>query len=132
MNVDEILSGSRRPPRAPAGLRPRGSARRLWGDILSGYVLRGDEHAVLVAAVRSLDEIELMRDTLGLTPQLMIKGGRGSVIAHPLLDEIRKHEVVFLKLLGFLGLDGADAHGDTASRAGSALVNKRWARRRGG
>ena len=132
MNVDEILSGRRRPPRAPAGLRRGGAARRLWRDLLSRYEVRADELAVLSAACHTLDEIEDMRAELASYPRLTLTGGRGAVAEHPLLEGIRRHEAALLKLLDFLGLDAADAHGDTASRAGSALVNKRWARRRGG
>ena len=132
MNLDEIVAGVRKAPRAPAGLRRGGAGVRLWRNTLSRYLLRADEVAALLLAVHTLDEIEDMRAELASSPTLAVTGGRGAVAEHPLLEGIRRHEAAFLKVLDFLGLDAADATGDAGSRAGSALVNRRWARRRGG
>jgi hypothetical protein len=134
MDVDQIIAGTRSPPRAPAGLRRRGGAGRLWRGLLSEYLLRADEQAILGLVVRTVDEVERMRDELTSAPALTLTGARGALAAHPLVDAIERHEITALKLLAYLraSLDAADASGDAASRAGTALVNRRWARRRGG
>ena len=134
MDIDEVVAGVREPPRVPAGLRPRGGGRRLWRGVLSEYLLRSDEDGVLRLAVHTLDEIEAMRAELAGALTLTVTGARGQVAPHPLIEAVERHQRALLNLLAYLraSLDSADSHGDAASRAGAALVNKRWARRRGG
>lgn len=126
MDLNDLIP-PRKAPAAPSGLRRGGDARKLWASLLGLYQLRPDEHALFVAAVRTTDELDRMRRELPET--LTMRGARGSIGAHPLLGEIRKHEAVLIKLLGALGLEEAD--GTEASQAGVTLVRKRWARRGG-
>lgn len=132
MKVDEIIAGLRKPPRAPSELRARGAGRRWWRRMLSRYEVRVDEEVVVEGVAHTRDEIEAMRTELASSPTLAVTGSRGAIVEHPLLEAIRRHEALLLKQLSYLGLAEADVPGDAASRAGSALVNKRWARRRGG
>jgi hypothetical protein len=56
-------------------------------------------------------------------------GGRGAQVAHPLLDELRRHRALLQHLLEGLGLD--EAAGDAGSDAARRLAASRWRRQKG-
>jgi hypothetical protein len=125
MVSEEVLNTltKRKAPHAPATLQAHGPGRELWRRVLSEWLLRPDETRMLEDACQESDLIQRMRAEIAGEP-LTLLGPRGAVIAHPLLDEIRRHEALLARLLTGLGLREGDAMG--ASMAGRALVSKRW------
>jgi hypothetical protein len=82
--------------------------------------------------MRSLDELERMESELADAPSLVVKGSRDQPVAHPLLEEVRRHRAAVLQHLRALGLSEADAAQVAAAGASSgsarALALARWRR----
>jgi hypothetical protein len=72
--------------RTPSGFGATG--KRLWRDTLAAYTLDPAEHELLLAACRSLTELERIERTLVKEP-LMVTGSTGHAVPHPLLAEAR-------------------------------------------
>lgn len=106
-------------------------AAELWDRITADYELRVDEVELLVEACREVDVIERLEAELRDAP-LSVKGGRGQVISHPLLGEVRQHRAVLKSLLGGLKLtDQADGErrartGTSRSTTARAAAMQRW------
>lgn len=112
------------PPKAPASLGAK--ARRLWRDTVAVYELRPDELRVLEDACREVDVVERLEVATAGGP-LTVAGSTGQDVAHPLLQELRHHRGVLMRLLGSLRLGDAEDSG-SRSAAGRALVSARWKR----
>lgn len=123
VDVDKLLKPE--PPPPPDALAEAGET--LWRGVTSEYELRPDERAMLEMACRTADELAMLREAIDGEP-LTLTGQRGSTIAHPLLDEIRRHQSLIHRLLAALELDEVDADPHAASNAGRALVRNRWRR----
>lgn len=116
---------NRRVAPAPKGLRAGGPGRKLWRAVREEYSLRPDEVEMLSMACATVDQLEDLRAALDGEPLTMV-GQRGSTVAHPLLDEVRRHSALVARLLEGLGLDEADRDPSAASNAGRALASTRW------
>jgi hypothetical protein len=112
-------------PRAPAGLLLRG--RRLWRSLVGAFQFRDDELTVLEQACRLLDEITTLEGALSAA-SAVVAGSRGQLRTHPLYGEVRAHRLALGRLLGQLGLAGADAAdaGSRKSHQGRSLARLRW------
>lgn len=105
----------------PVGLGASGTA--LWQSIAGSYVLRPDEKVTLEAACRASDRIAAMRTELGDT--IMTTGSMGQDVVHPLIAEIRAHEVQVAGLLAKLKLP--DEAGSEQVSQQRAAAQSRWA-----
>ncbi len=102
-------------PTAPRGLAPGG--RLLWRSVLAGYEVSPIELRELRSLCFVVDEIDRMDAAIRESP-LVVKGGRGAMVPHPLLVEVRRHREVFAKLLtALLADDSAGGRGDASSAA---------------
>lgn len=88
-------------PNPPVELGVRGS--ELWRSVLEDHELRPDEMRVLEDACREVDLIELLEDGLRGAP-LTARGSQGQPVANPLIQEIRQHRALVVRLLGSLKL----------------------------
>ncbi len=112
--------------RAPSGLGSSG--RKLWQSVTAAYAMREDERHALIAACRTLDEIERLESALRDTPTV-VEGSQGQPRPNPLFAEVRAHRLALRQLLGAVGLDDAEADrhaGAARSFAGRQLAKKRW------
>ena len=104
-------------PSIPDGLRDAGGA--LWRNVRRDYQLRPDEEQLLLAACRTLDEIDRLQVALDESAPT-VPGSRGQVRAHPLVRELREHRLALKQLLGASGIGLVDADSyDLGSRGGS-------------
>jgi Phage terminase, small subunit len=81
------------------------------------------EEQLLDLAAETLGEIAQMRAQV-VRDGFTVHGSTGQSVAHPLLDQIRKHQVEFDRLVRRLDPRATPS----ARQAGAALANKRWAR----
>ncbi len=72
--------------------------------------------------IAQAERMQARVDLEGLT----VLGSRGQIAPHPLLAEIRMHQVEALKGLAFLG---GPSNRSSSSAAGAALASKRWTNR---
>lgn len=105
----------------PAGLGEAGEA--LWAKVTGKYTLRADELVTLESACRAADRIVLMRAELG--DSVVATGSMGQTVVHPLIPEIRAHEVQVSSLLAKLKLPDEQG-GEQVSQQRSA-AQSRWA-----
>ena len=120
-------------PSVPDGLREAGTT--LWRRVRRDYELRPDEEQLLLAACRTLDEIDRLQAALEESSPT-VPGSRGQVRAHPLVRELRDHRLALKQLLGASGIglvDADEAAGLAKSHAGRtlALLRHHPERRRG-
>jgi hypothetical protein len=117
-----------RKPEPPGGLKDAGAA--LWRDVLAKYGLSAAELRLLEAAARLVDEISELQVSLDEHGPI-IKGSRGTLIAHPALRELRDHRALFARTVKQLALPAEDAQPEswTTKRARDA-ANARWAMER--
>ncbi len=117
-------------PKAPAGLGTAGA--KLWREVTAAYELRPDEDRLLVAACRTLGELDKLERALAKAPAV-IPGSKGQTRANPLFAEVRAHRLAFRQLIAGAGLDefAGDQSGASRSHAGRQLAKKRWEKRRG-
>lgn len=108
---------------APAHLSRRGKA--LWHKVADEFELRPDEEVTLLAACRTLDEVERCEAALRAS-DVLVAGVAGRLTANPMLHEVREHRKTLASQLGGIGLAEADAQPLTRSQAGRALDRKRW------
>lgn len=123
------MTAAARKPRKPAGLGTPGTA--LWASVVEHFDLRPDEVRILTDACWEADLIDRLATGLEGEP-LVIEGSKGTLVAHPLLSEVRQHRAVLASLMRQLKLpdDGnaAGAAGERSARA-RAAANARWAHR---
>jgi hypothetical protein len=87
--------------RAPAGLAAPG--RRLWRGMVAKYVLSPGEMLILEMLCRTHDELDKMHEILA-DSEVVVRGSRGQPVMHPLLDEVRRHTLLVIKLTAALKL----------------------------
>lgn len=120
-------------PAAPDDLGEAG--RALWRDVRAGWVLRPDEERLLLAACRTVDELERIDQALAAA-EIVTAGSKGQDRAHPLLAEVRSHRLALRSLLSAIGIEDAEADAGSQnaqrSHAGRALARQRWSRRQRG
>lgn len=119
------MSASRAPSRLGA------AGRKLWQTITEGYDLREDERQALLAACRTVDELERLQAALKHVPAV-VEGSKGQTRPHPLYAEVRAHRLALRQLLAAVGLQDPDAGvdlGAVRSNAGRQLARRRWERR---
>ncbi|WP_432169727.1 hypothetical protein [Streptomyces sp. 1222.5] len=122
----EVIQGLDSLPEPPVELGRRGM--ELWRAVLGEHELRTDELRVLEDACREVDLIERMHIELE-TAALVVKGSMGQDVASPLVQELRQHRALVVRLLGALKLseeesDARDAQFRT-DRARKAALS-RW------
>jgi len=127
--VNEYLDtvARRKPPRAPRGFAKGGPGRRLWAGVLSEWALRPDERRILEDACREADLVDRMQTEVDAA-DLVVMGGRGAKVPHPLLRELDRHRGRLQQLLDGLGLE--EVSGTAGSDAGRRLAGNRWRKRR--
>jgi hypothetical protein len=104
------------------------SGRRLWRDTLSAYELHPAEHQLLLAACRSLTELERVERELATGP-LMVTGSTGQPVPNPLLAEVRAHRKTVETLLRSLALPvEGETQGRVRSPAARDAARARWRR----
>ena len=106
------------------------ATRRLWDDTTSTYDLRPDEVAILEAACRARDRVEVLERVLR-TADLLVAGSKGQLVMHPAAQEVRLQQDVMRKLLNQLGLPdepGSASEGKTETRSEAArrAARARW------
>lgn len=112
-------------PSVPRELGPAG--RRLWRSVLEEFELGPDELAALREAGHVSDELERLREAVAAAP-LTTVGSTGQVVAHPLLEQVRRHRELLGKLLERLALPAGDEdQGLTpAQRRAQRAAQQRW------
>lgn len=124
-----------RRPSQPPGLAAAG--RALWRAVVSAYVLRADEVALLAHACRTADLIAALQAELESAP-VMVPGSQGQSRAHPLLTEVRGQRQLLAALLKQLGLpdtasaDADDGRPSAASAKARKAARSRWGNPYGG
>ncbi|MFF7112210.1 hypothetical protein ACFY91_07865 [Streptomyces albogriseolus] len=93
------------------------------------------EHALLLAAASTLDEIDSMEQAL-VASGPVIKGSTGQDRVNPLIPALANHRLTLLRVLRQLNIEGeAPATQTPAQRAASAkardAANARWGNARG-
>jgi hypothetical protein len=112
--------------RTPSGLGASG--KRLWRETLATYTLDPAEAELLLAACRSLTELERIERTLVKEP-LMVTGSTGQPVPHPLLQEARSHRKVVESLLRNMALPlEGESSGHVRSPAARDAARTRWRR----
>ena len=114
--------------------RIKGAGRELWDRIRDeGYFLRSDEIDLLeqIAHCRAIVELlEKQVDDVFETKELFVMGSQGQPVTNPLLSELRQYRAQFAKLVQQLKLpaleEGDESSRESASAAGTALVNVRY------
>lgn len=109
---------------------PRGlgaSGRRLWRSVTDGFDLGPDEMEVLREACRCADELQRLRDAVAEAP-LTTTGSAGQLVAHPLLEQVRRHRDLLGKLMERLALPAGDedAGSTPAQRRAQRAAQQRW------
>jgi hypothetical protein len=112
--------------RAPVGLSAAG--RRLWRDTLATYELDPAEQQLLLAACRSMTELERVEEALS-GADLMVTGSTGQPVPNPLLGEARSHRKTVESLFRSMALP---VEGETTGRGRSPAARDaarfRWRR----
>jgi hypothetical protein len=90
-----------RSERAPTALGAPG--RRLWQRVTERYELTPAEMLILEESARTADEVARLERLLR-SADLVVRGSRGQPVAHPLLDEIRRHRGLLKSLTAALKL----------------------------
>lgn len=119
-----------RPPRAPNGLKARGSA--LWREIIGIYTLDPAELQLLREMCRTVDRIDAIE--LELTKHgLVVTGTRGQLPkANPMLLEIRETQRTMSRLIAELALPmPGEQVGRRRSPQQKNAARTRWNRRTG-
>lgn len=95
-------------------------------SVLADYELDAADLPLLEAAARLLDEIAELEAALDRDGAI-VKGSRGTPIAHPALKELRDHRALFARTVKQLALPDEDAEPEswTTKRARDA-ANARW------
>ena len=114
-----------KPPKPPPNLGVEG--RRFWREVLSQYLLRPDEVAVLEHACRTLSLIAQLQTELDASG-LMVKGSMGQDVANPLLAEIRQQRNLLRALMKQLAIPDEDGGDPGALRSINArkAARARW------
>lgn len=102
-------------PRLPRGTRAAG--RRLWADVLDRFELDEHELALLREAVRCVDLLDRLNETVRRDGPT-ITNTRGDVVTHPAAVEARQTRLVLARLIASLRLPDDD--GERAQRRGAA------------
>jgi hypothetical protein len=92
-------------PRVPAGLDAAG--RRLWREVLAGYVLAPPEVALLVELCRVVDRLDRLAAALAIEP-LTVAGSMGQPKIHPLYAEARSQAATLAHLARALRIPVAE------------------------
>ena len=106
----------------PEGLT--GPSADLWAGVVGTYELDQAERASLLAACRTLTELVRIEAELGDASSMVVEGSTGQPVAHPLLEEARRHRKVLAEQLRAVGLPQADDI--ERSNAGRQLARVRW------
>jgi hypothetical protein len=106
-------------PPTPDGLADAGAT--LYRAVRREWQLRPDEHALLIEACRTIDELEAIERALRKASPV-VTGSRGQARAHPLLSAAREHRLALRLLLASLGIEDAEAdagraRGDASARS---------------
>ncbi|MFI6373576.1 hypothetical protein [Streptomyces sp. NPDC050546] len=101
----------------------------------TAYDFEPHEHALIVAAASTLDEIEQMEAALAKAGPV-IKGSTGQDRVNPLIPALANHRLTLLRILKQLGIEDEPATQPTADqRAASAKASHaarvRWGVQRG-
>jgi hypothetical protein len=107
-------------PRAPKGTRVGG--RRLWAEVTERFELDAHELALLVEAVRTVDQLDALHQ-LTEAEGLVVDGKTGPR-AHPALVESRQLRIALARLLAVLRLPSGD-EGDLDERRRQRRVGAR-------
>lgn len=112
-------------PKAPETLRDAGKA--LWSAVVSTYDLRVDELAVLEAACKTADKVDMLdAEWVEMGRPYMTRGSMGQDVIHPLLAEQRAQNSALASLLKQLKLPDDPGEGAGANQQRSA-AQSRWA-----
>ena len=104
-------------PRAPSSLRAPG--RRLWDSVVDHFELEEHEVALLVEAVRTVDNLDQLEAAVRRDgPLLQSEQGPR---AHPALIESRQQRIALARLLAALRLPA----GETDDRQARARAQRR-------
>lgn len=119
------MTDEKKAPPAPRGLGAPG--RRLWRAVTADFELGPDELESLREACRCADELERLRAAVAEAP-LTVAGSAGQVVAHPLLEQVRRHRDLLGKLLERLALPAGDEdQGMTpAQKRAHRAAQQRW------
>lgn len=98
-------------PTPPTGTKAAG--KRLWLSILDSYELDEHEMAVLVEAVRTVDQLDAL-DVMVRREGVVVDTPQGPR-AHPALVEARQQRIVLARLLTGLRLPQGEAGQEQAS-----------------
>lgn len=98
-------------PSAPRGAGPSG--RRLWRSVVGDFELDEHEVALLVEAVRTVDQLDRL-DAVVAEEGVM---ERGTGRAHPALVEARQQRLTLARLLATLRLPAGDVDDTPAAGA---------------
>ena len=121
-------------PRAPKGLKTAG--RRLWTSVLTDYWMDSESHklALLEQACRVSDRIAELQEAMDGLP-LTVPGPGRQIQIHPILDQIRHQQGLFVSLIRSLGLPDGDEDEQEAERRerrsqqARNAANTRWKNR---
>jgi hypothetical protein len=103
----------------------------LWRAVHDAYTPDPGDEEVLLEAGRTVDELARLERALDDEPSIVSSGSRGQPVAHPLLDEVRRHRATLAALVGALSIPADDsraARPSTSELAQRAALH-RWDRR---
>jgi hypothetical protein len=96
--------GDPKPPRAPRGIGPRGSA--LWRELHDQFDFTADPHRLVLAedACRTVDLIDRLQAVVDDAADLRVRGSQGQWVGMPELAELRQYRSLLASLLKALAL----------------------------
>lgn len=116
-------------PKAPAGLGR--NAQALWSEVTTSYELRVDELRLLEDACREADLVDSLQAAIDSADhEHVVKGSMGQPVSSPLVQEIRQHRTVLMRLLQALKLPEENAGDQAAARSAQMrqVAAARWQR----
>lgn len=98
--------------------------------MVKGLTFRPDELAILAAACRTADQIDLLERTLAKQPA-MIAGSQGQKVLHPAIPEVRQQRQLLATLITRLDIPeapgiGGEWDGLSASSRARKAAAARW------
>lgn len=105
------------------------NAKALWAEVTSLFELRADELRILEDACREVDLVDRLEAELA-GADLVVQGSQGQPVANPLVQEVRQHRAVLMRLLQGLKLPEDDEAEQAAARSATmrSVANARWSR----